>query len=1133
MLSEKKNTLSSSSKMKLNATLFTFTLITLAVFAQTTVSTADPLSNDAQIEVSVFDPGPDSFVSVPGGAVISAMINAYGTSANTEQLRQQSMATPPLSLYDHSSSTDPWIIRYGDNGTYQLSYLISVPAMFSIFTLMQRTNRNSYMAYFQGNLWVVGAWAFCPGPPWSDPVRTGDFSMTPCSLETWNSIPSQPWINQSLGTAHSYARGAAGLSRDGGKSWEIVVADPRLARFGSEIIVVNGSDGTIGAAMCLVGGSIIPSNSMVNLKGAFPISDSVLCTYDGSHWWENTPLPTPSAEHSLESIGSSILVIGGLRPRNNSTTANLDVYQKFMVDPPILVSALSTFPCEKGNPRGSSCIGLKGWAAFLNPPWSRIQYDDQPRCRPVVHFLPGRGTGISTTDTPNFVPKLKIGGGKHLYVASLMQNDVLNDMYYISGDSLAADVKSLANETFESDPFAGTFDTFNNSLVSFNQLGYWTQLEGQLPLALNFGNSFMHQVVFGPDANPCISNGIFTTACDFPLGMPLFIILSGQSVSINYQDTVLSSTSLMPATHLTTEPTYAMNSYDKLVSFYGQRVSELPNFGTGNLRKASDLITDSVLIAPSWNEGQPVLLFLQGGQHLLAAHFARCYFPTCTAGLEYPVTCQHNPRDTYCESCQACTGSSSEFGTFTRRQCSYEISPFSRIPSVLDTVCDQCTNCTDLGSDFSQTCTVTSDATCVARTAPAPLGPTVPKIEQQSQSWRTWLFKTIPLDRQLGPFLEVLATKTLEKGVIFMALLTLAFIMCLVGVSVMSESTLPQYARSENSSNSSPSDNQSISSSDASESSFTRTSSITTRREKLFALCMAYAGLLFALSCESYVTSLPEIFFALMSFLVHLLCGLSGIFFGGIFGIVYNSSRRRLASSPERELSRPMKSQVSAYFFLLFLLFSPLCIGLLSFVPHDLGAKEVKRADVTSGLIGVLNCLLQVGLMLTSLFWFELSLFLWPVFLTLTLALISLVCSIYLLYTRSKRTSVGSDKSVKSMSPSTLTDSDQYTTDTRSTSSSPYDSQINSNAVTMHNSVDSMSSNDFETRSVVESVDTDLDSYSFERTNGLSQIQLFSLACNAEDVTSFSEISEKERQNIARVLFMKRENLRRSSAPSR
>jgi hypothetical protein len=78
-----------------------------------------------------------------------------------------------------------------------------------------------------------------------------------------------------------------------------------------------------------------------------------------------------------------------------------------------------------------------------------------------------------------------------------------------------------------------------------------------------------------------------------------------------------------------------------------------------------------------------------------------------------------------------------------------------------------------------------------------------------------------------------------------------------------------------------------------------------------------------------------------------------------------------------------------------------------------------------------------------------------------------------------------------------------------------------------------MSSNDFETRSVVESVDTDLDSYSFERTNGLSQIQLFSLACNAEDVTSFSEISEKERQNIARVLFMKRENLRRSSAPSR
>jgi hypothetical protein len=54
-----------------------------------------------------------------------------------------------------------------------------------------------------------------------------------------------------------------------------------------------------------------------------------------------------------------------------------------------------------------------------------------------------------------------------------------------------------------------------------------------------------------------------------------------------------------------------------------------------------------------------------------------------------------------------------------------------------------------------------------------------------------------------------------------------------------------------------------------------------------------------------------------------------------------------------------------------------------------------------------------------------------------------------------------------------------------------------------------------------------------ERTNGLSQIQHFSLACNVEDVTSFSELSELEKQNISRMLHMKRANLRRSSAPSR
>lgn len=1115
-------------------TIYILTLVIafiLSATAQSVVSTADPLSKDSQIEVSVFDPGPDSFVSAPSGSVISAMVSAYGTSANTEEQQRQSMTTPLLSLYDNSQSTDPWIAKYGDSGIYQLSYLISVPAMFNSFVFTQRTSRNSYMAYFQGNLWVVGAWAFCPGPPWSRPSDPDVFSMMPCSLETWTVVPTQPWINQSLGTAHSYARGAAGVSKDGGKSWEIVVVDPRLARLGSEIIVVNGSDGSLGAALCLVGGSIFPSNSLLNVRGVFPISDSVLCSYDGSHWWENTPLPTPSAEHSLESIGSSILVIGGLRPKNNLSVAILDLYQEYMVDPPLLVSVLSTFPCEKGNPRGNSCIGLKGWAAFLNPPWSRIQDNFQPRCRPVVHFLPGRGTGRSTTDTPSFVPRLKIGGGKHLYKASLMQSDVLNDMYSISGDSLSTDVKSLANVTFDSYPLAGTFDTYNNSEVSFNQLGSWSQFEGQLPAALNFGNTFMHQVVFGPDANPCLSSGIFTTVCDFPLGMPLFVILSGQTVSMNYQDTVLSSTSIMPATHLTIEPSYVMNSYDKLVSYYGQRVSELPNFGTGNLKKASDLITDSVLIAPSWNEGQPVLLFLQGGQRLLAAHFARCYFPSCSPGIEYPVTCQHNPRDTYCESCQACTGNSSEAGTFCRRQCSFEISPYSRVPSVLDTVCDKCTNCTDQGANFLQTCTPFLDATCVARTAPAPTGPAGPRAEQQSQSWRTWLFKIIPLDRQIGPFLEVLSTKVLETGVILMAVLTLVFVISLIYVSSNLEPILPQYARSESPNSPTSFDSQSISSNETAESAITRNSPVT-RQEKILGLCLAYAGVLFVICSETYVTSLPEAFFAVLSYIVHFFCGVCGIFFGGIFGIFYYSNRRRLASSPERDLSRPMNSQVSSYFFLLLLLTSPLCIGLLCFIPHDLGAKEVKRAELISGLIGVLNSLLQVGLMATSLFWFELSLFLWPVFSSLVLSLFSLFVSVYLLYTRSNRRSAGLD-AAKSVSASKLAESEPYTIDSRSVASSPFDTQIASNAATVHNSVNSLSSNDFETNSVAESIDTELDSYSMERTNGLSQIQHFSLACNVEDVTSFSELSELERQNISRMLHMKRANLRRSSAPSR
>jgi hypothetical protein len=1087
----------------------------------------DKLLFDAQIEVSVFDPGQDSFVSVPGGTIISDIVNLYGTSANTEQRRNEAMSRPQVDLYDISTSNDPWIQMYGNSGTYQLSYPVAVPSMTGLFMPIQRTSRNTYLSYFQGNLWIVGAWAFCPGPPWVDFISEPNvMNMRQCTLETWSIEATQPWINQSLGNPHSYVRGVAGVSRDGGKSWNIAVADPRLARLGSELVVVNGSDGSAGAAMCLVGGTIIHADSVLNLRRPFLISDSVLCTYDGSSWWENTPLPTPSAEHTLVSIGSSILVVGGLRPESNATPGELSISQDYMVNPPLLLSVLSTSPCKQGNPTGQACIGFMGWAAFLPPPLSRLSNDFRPRCRLIANFLPGRGTGSVTTDTKNFVPSLKIGGGKILYKVEVLQVDSLLDMYYIASDSLVSDIDSLALISFNSNPLAGMYDTFNNSIVSFMNLGSWTQVEGQVPQATNFGNTFYHQIVFAPDVNPCISNGIFTTMCDFPLSMPLFVFLSSQTLSLNYERYALSSTSLLPATHLTTEPLYS-RSIDALESYYGQRVSELPNFGSGKLTKSSDLVTDSILIAPEWNEGQPIIFLLQGGQRLLAAHFARCYFPTCTQGEEYPVTCQHTPRDSYCTSCQVCTGNTSDTGTFTRRECSFEISPFSRVPSVLDTVCDPCTNCTDQNADFLQTCSIWSDATCTAKSAPAPSSPVSPSTsipKEEEHSWKIWLFRIIPLDRQIGPFLEILSTRPLENGVFFMAILTLIFVMCLSFISIPSVTALTAGTKSETPSSLSHFDERNVSSNESTVS-LKSLGTSGSKGDKMFWLCFAYAGILFIVSSESYVFSLPDMFFAVFSIFVHVGCGLGVMI---LKGYMFNSSKRRLASSPEKEYSRPINTRFSVYFLFFFLITSPLCIGLLAFIPHDLDYKEVKKVELIAAFFGLGNSLFQIALIMMSVFWYELSLFLWPIFLSLLLAVISLACSIYLVHTRINRRKLDS---MKTELPTIMLPDEEIHTDSTSTATTTsYDSQITSNAVTVHNSNDSVSSNDLETRSVVESVDTEMDTYSLERTHGLNQIEIFALNCNAEDVTSFSELSDKEKKDITRLLFMKNNPPRRSSA---
>lgn len=1109
----------------------------------------DPIKTDPIYDLTVFDPGSDVIVSAPGGLNRSLMIKKYGTSSDTPLERLSSMETPLLCLYNNSLFNDSWISEYGCSGTYELSKPTSIPAKDLLYSLYRSTSRNSYLKYFLGNLWIIGAWAFCPGPTWSN--SSYPLSVQDCNFRVMtSSMISQPWINASLGAPNVYPRGAAGVSRDGGKSWKIVVADPRLARFGSNAVLVNGSDGTIDAALCLVGGTILPPYQPFTRDADFPITDSVLCTYDGLNWWENAPLPTPSAEHSLLSVGSSILVVGGLRPRNNSLPIFLKIKQDYMTDPPLLVSVLSELPCKLGAPFGTACIGYKGWAGFAFPPLSRDAQDLFARCTPLIHFLPGRGTSIHKLDTENFIPTLYIGGGNSLYNSvGVGQTDNYKDMVYLRNDTLSTDIRTSAEILFAEDPLSGAFDTFNNSLSK--QLGSWALSPGSIPPAINFGNVFLHEITFGSGSEPCLSNSIITSIClpgdYFSAPRPMFIIIAGQFAYSDFFGQLLEFSKNMPVTHLTTaEPDYITNPLDKLESFYGQKVSELPNFGSVAYpnNRFANVISDSILISPSWNEGQPVIYFLQGGIRLLAAHFARCVFQHCTEGEEFPVTCQHTPRDASCKLCETCTSNttSGSGSTFIRRQCSYEISYFSRLPSVIDTICDPCTNCTAQNEEFVESCSILSDATCKPR-AVSPSASPVPSSASQTdiQDWKRWLFREQSFDSHEGPYLGKLLRRPIDIGSSFLAVLTIAFVFCLFRLSP-SRSSSYSNAKQENSEDKviHHTHNQhlpgnSTFGADEAYSSYTSSETLTTiqrpesRRDKLLSLIFSFIGLSFLFFSLSFVYSLPEELVTSVSVALHVVCGLGGVYFSRVFGTLFFRNRSRMVTSaPQRRESCSRYIAMSA---LLLSICSPLCLTLLVFAKNEFEISDIKRVEVLSGFVSILNALVQMVLFSVSVYYFQLSILLWPVFLTYSLSLITLSASIYL---AQSQTLTGETEQVIDVETVT-TDSFSETT---TASNTIIVTQASSNPGTLEHSVleetvQSIESGDLQDLDEQSLDGTEIsDTYSFERNLGLSHIQIFSSACEEEDVTSFSKQDRIEDLQSIREHRVKKAG-RRASAPCR
>ena len=184
-----------------------------------------------------------------------------------------------------------------------------------------------------------------------------------------------------------------------------------------------------------------------------------------------------------------------------------------------------------------------------------------------------------------------------------------------------------------------------------------------------------------------------------------------------------------------------------------------------------------------------------------------------------------------------------------------------------------------------------------------------------------------------------------------------------------------------------------------------------------------------------------------------------------------------------------------------------------------------------SGFVSILNALVQMVLFSVSVYYFQLSILLWPVFLTYLLSLITLSASIYL---AQSQTLTGETEQVIDVETVT-TDSFSETT---TASNTIIVTQASSNPGTLEHSVleetvQSIESGDLQDLDEQSLDGTEIsDTYSFERNLGLSHIQIFSSACEEEDVTSFSKQDRIEDLQSIREHRVKKAG-RRASAPSR
>jgi hypothetical protein len=519
-------------------------------------------------------------------------------------------------------------------------------------------------------------------------------------------------------TFENVVRGGVLASRDGGVSWTLETADPRLCRTDFELVALRPAGSAVDVAVCVVGGALLPAAAW-DIRLRTPTA-SVLCSPDGRTWTEQAPLPEPVKYAGVAAANTTIVVTGGRRLPGSSFST---------------YASVTTTTNGTSNSSSGGGVVISGWVDMGPSPWD---------------FPGGSGSSLAPLRyAPTSVffarPAFKIDFG---YAAPALLSGVgwdfsytppqlQQDMYALHGSDLAAFGAAL-----ESAAAAGLAAVPRDANGSFPYA--WRQLMSSIPV----GSDLLMRSVMLP-----LSGDMSTATALFPPSgldpeaaefAAYAIWVSPTGASINPGLSNAKSWLSVFSTDLT-GPRPVPGS----VRTYGTGNNiRLPGSIEASPVRSWTLLQSATLgfvpaPAPPYPNGGPAVITTADGSsshlqpavymmvydRLLVGFTSRCLLPTCAAGVEYPVTCQRSPWDASCAPCSVCasaatTGGGGSLGPpqYVQRACSYSLGINSRVPLVTDTVCATCTDCAAQGLVEVRPCSATADAQCAAPPALDPSG---------------------------------------------------------------------------------------------------------------------------------------------------------------------------------------------------------------------------------------------------------------------------------------------------------------------------------------------------------------------------------------------------------------------------